>query len=478
MKALWLLFLFCMYFPAYESQASNKAQDLIYDEDFLKQLDALEATHFKATCQSKNQPDIVVLPSDDIHYDTAFLTHLEEVEKQYIAKKNTAPLPPMEFIAPVEETPLEILSSYEEHSKFLIKAFNNAKGTLLLTTYNLSGASVNARSFIDVLNRAIARGVKVYFYYDHTDLKEREINELIEVGVFMADLNIHSKILAVDNNIFACGSYNWLSGPAYEFKSKESTNVLQGEFCKFLKESFWKTLKHYREISYNSSKCFKYDRKFEYKSSEVMELEKGDEVEILSTPQHHEGFFIECFETAKDSLLICAPFISRDNKFLKYILPRPTVVPFLKSGKTLQIFYRAGDDNIDFLYQHFQNISYSNLALTPIDGLHRKSLIVDNKVIAEGSYNWFSSARSLHDDYAYMETSLIFQGPMGDRLIKLFLENHQSSSSTSQRQKKWPTWEKSKQQTREFSSEEEEGSLSSSDCSFSEDEDDFDDYFN
>ncbi|MBS0186121.1 MAG: hypothetical protein JSS34_07270, partial [Proteobacteria bacterium] len=111
---------------------------------------------------------------------------------------------------------------------------------------------------------------------------------------------------------------------------------------------------------------------------------------------------------------------TRDIRHLSSILPRSILDRFLKAKRPLQIFYRADDENIVLLRHYLREfMAHPTLMLVPIDKLHRKTLIADDKYV-EGSFNWLSSARTLEDDYFLMETSFVFTGSTAHKFTEEF----------------------------------------------------------
>lgn len=55
--------------------------------------------------------------------------------------------------------------------------------------------------------------------------------------------------------------------------------------------------------------------------------------------------------------------------------------------------------------------------LTVLSGIHNKTLIIDRRVLIEGSFNWLSAVRDETSQYNRYETSIVIQAPQCERFI-------------------------------------------------------------
>ncbi len=320
------------------------------------------------------------------------------------------------------------LTTPQDHQQYLIDAINSAERSILITSYSLSADMTGRSDLFRAMQSACYRGVHIYLYANEIRLGDRQLDRLERLrNLSFSEAKIHSKLVVVDNKQITCGSYNWLAEP-WRGKSLDASLILESSDLIPEADNIWHVLKKYRTIDFNPHSLRRVENTLKsLGQSEIPFDNLEDSVSILNTPYQHGDLFEACFEQAQRQLTICAPFISTYPGFLQNILPRNMLRSFLNSGKKLNIFCREGDDKIQLLKNHLNQIlsgSYSrlwrNVTLTSVKGLHRKTMFADDDLYIEGSYNWLSSARSLKDPYYYMETSLQFRGTWARELIQEF----------------------------------------------------------
>jgi phosphatidylserine/phosphatidylglycerophosphate/cardiolipin synthase-like enzyme len=320
------------------------------------------------------------------------------------------------------------LNTAEDHQRHLINAIHSAKRSVLITSYNFSANVREGSKLFEAVKAACYRGVKLYFYANTVDIAERNLDSLNRFRNLKFDqTTVHSKLLVVDNKQITCGSYDWLAQP-WNGTSQNASIILEGGELKPVVDRIWHVLKKYRNVDFNLYSFGKVEENLRLLPLLAYHFNNPDDsFEILNTPYQHQDVFEGGFHLAQHQLTLCAPFITGDVRYLEEILPPRRLITFLRSGKKLNIFYRANDEKINRLKGHLdktlsrENLGLrQNVTLTPINGLHRKTLLVDEDQYIEGSYNWLSSARNLDDPYYYMETSLRFTGTWAKELIREF----------------------------------------------------------
>ncbi len=395
-----------------KSDISDK-DEILEDQIFLAAVETLEKKH-----ELQKNLSLSILPnSDDFFSNPEVLNSINKAEEAYLLQKKL--ISPQKAVS--HQINSRLLDIFENHQDHLFDSIKKAKNSILITSHNFSANLKTHRKLFESLREASQKNVKIYLYFNKDSfLKDEEINFLEEAGIKLSNTAVHAKLLIIDKNIITCGSFDWLSNPAYTRQNKDASIILEGKYLNPFIEDIWGTLKKYNQLSYSFHHQEKLERTFSELSSQVFyDDSKNEEFELLTIPHQHDEFFLECLETAKHNITMCSPFITRDKEHLEFIFPKDLLRSFLKDGKILHVFYRANDENLHFLQQHLAEFTVPNLILSPIDNLHRKTLIVDETYI-EGSFNWLSSARSLEDEYALMETSFILKGVKAQTFINTF----------------------------------------------------------
>lgn len=162
----------------------------------------------------------------------------------------------------------------------------------------------------------------------------------------------------------------------------------------------------------------------------------------------HVGTLNRAFEIAKTELIIVSPFISSNaivSDTVKYFLNdnRETVfsikiesvknqlITAVKKGvKVLIITDSTLDTNNNQLKPTAQKgreiIKQSGAQLKLVDGIHSKTIIIDDEIIIDGSFNWFSALRDAQSKYFREESSIVVKGEPAKAMIKKaksYLEN-------------------------------------------------------
>lgn len=179
-----------------------------------------------------------------------------------------------------------------------------------------------------------------------------------------------------------------------------------------LKQNLWDCIKQYASISDEDVP----EWKIEKVSQQLNQTSMGkidDQLTVLTTPWQHQVFFTNCFQQAVHKIIIHTPFITSIREMLSEITPIQEIKSFFQANKILEIVYRTQDLNIkgfmEFMQATFFDYTHC-MVWTPVQNLHKKSIIIDETVATSGSFNWFSSARDLEDDYMLMETTLVLEG--------------------------------------------------------------------
>lgn len=147
-----------------------------------------------------------------------------------------------------------------------------------------------------------------------------------------------------------------------------------------------------------------------------------DTVRRINTLKHHTGTLRRAFEVAKSELIIVSPYISivaieSDDiiSMVKNTISRGVKIIVFTDSK-LDVFQGKLKKNAslgrDALIQN-------GVILKIIDGIHNKSLIVDDDFLVEGSFNWLSAVRDEKNSFSRFETSIVLKDDQAKEPIKM-----------------------------------------------------------
>lgn len=287
--------------------------------------------------------------------------------------------------------------------------FEAPKKSIIITSYNFAASLTDERELFHALRQASSRNVRVQIYFNLSQLNETMTQFLTESRIELIHLKVHSKILAIDDEALTCGSFDWLGSRNSLRIRKDSSLILKGKSVPQLIKNIEKGICTYRTLSLNPRITRSIEERFQKLHSFLLQFCEDVQIELLTTPQHHDRFLKESFNLAQREIELYVPFVTSSRDRLREILPLPILKHFLNSGKKLTIFYRLGDQNITLLQNYIQELESDALVLSHTDNLHRKSLCIDGIIYVEGSYNWLSSARNILDPNYLMETSIILR---------------------------------------------------------------------
>lgn len=317
------------------------------------------------------------------------------------------------------------VSTYAEHLELLQLAFTQAKKTILITSYSINEETFLKANLYELIPAARNRGVKIYIYHNDCKFIDKRVKDfLVRHGIFCEEAYTHSKILAADDNLIVTGSFNWLSTINSKYpESEEGSFVFRGEICADLKKDFWEYIKYYRNQQFANQKAIReFKRDPDHDSAIIYDLDNNTELGYMPSLNQQCGFFQACFEEAKQHIIICSPFISSageyeediDRKVLQKTVARGVKIFFVCSEKS---------DSLNSFRDFLSQVRSPNIYLIPVSNIHLKTIILDNRTIAEGSFNWLSAMRDEQSDYHNHEQTLYVQGAMAKTLIEHFFQS-------------------------------------------------------
>jgi phosphatidylserine/phosphatidylglycerophosphate/cardiolipin synthase-like enzyme len=315
---------------------------------------------------------------------------------------------------------LQLLHTVEEHDSFFFETLSQAQESILITTYTLNYMD---EDLLSLLKAKVTAGIKVWIFSEK--IEENIERDLRSLRIYPCLMPIHAKILGIDNKLVALGSFNWLS--EQEGNSFDPSIVVhnQQNARKILKE-FWDRKADYKELlEFDEEEeedeldhyTHKVNQNYSKNPQPLLISNFPLSIHLLSTPNQHHQFLIDCFKQAEKKIVIHSRFVSKDPQFLTSLLETLNISAFTRKGGRLEIVYQQGSSEEKILKKAFS--PFANISWLPINSLHSKAIIIDEgKWATVGSYNWFSSAFDFQDDYALLETTLVFKGQAGNWLAQ------------------------------------------------------------
>lgn len=176
--------------------------------------------------------------------------------------------------------------------------------------------------------------------------------------------------------------------------------------------------------------------------------ETNHDVIRVSDLKTHVGTLNRAFEIAKTELIIVSPFISsnaiecdtikcfdnnekRKLNSIKIDSVKEQLSTTVNKGVKVIIITDSTldlqDNQLKPVAQKGREIiKQSGAKLKLVNGIHSKTIIIDNDIIIDGSFNWFSALRHENSKYFRNESSIVVKGEPAKAMIKkakTFLEN-------------------------------------------------------
>lgn len=307
-----------------------------------------------------------------------------------------------------------------EHLTLLKDLINSAQEEILITTESIGFIP---REVIASLRAARRQGVKICIYSNKEPVDWLQ-DFFEEEEIRFEQLNIHGKHLIIDRNCVVIGSFNWLSFPDNEVDPDDQSIKIFGNnaYVHKLRGHIYHTLINYSKIFWAKMNDEPYSNFKLDKPLLDLSLDNFSRMLLLTTFQQHEDYLKFICSDAQNSITIYSPFIIYPNAVSRLEM----IAGKLKDGVLLHLFLNQYD-LIDGTSEGYDKISafigrHPKLkgitTISPLQGSHRKTLIVDEVTYSEGSFNWFSSAQSTESDFHNQDTSLVVQGPIVRDLVQ------------------------------------------------------------
>lgn len=333
------------------------------------------------------------------------------------------------------------LTTRQAHVEALEQAVTKAQKTILVTSYGrLFPSLLQTDLFQNLLPAARQRNVRVYFRFNYDTQKESSyvpihpaVQEYCdEQGINVAWVQTHAKIVAVDHALIMMGSFNWLTDLTYPYDPPlNSSLVYEGPAaCKMI-EHIWSVLKYYRNKKFgeykkaNHKKAYLFKRNPYTQRSSSYDLEDGSKLTYIPLIEEHRYKLLEIFQQAQQRIVIVSPFVSRNGpQTYQRDFVRELLEIVLKKNIEICFVCLPEEEGSCRFYLDPLLKSYSNLKFVSYPHLHAKTVIMDDGLIAEGSFNWLLAARDEVSPYHKHEATLACEGPFAREFIEDFYQTN------------------------------------------------------
>jgi len=311
------------------------------------------------------------------------------------------------------------ISTVREHIEALSNAVSSARDQVLITTKGVNHDTLAEADLFRVIPAAVARGVRIYIYDYLDEPIAADILEFFKKNrVIYQQTPTHAKILSYDKRFIAIGSCNWLKcvDRRYPESFYSTTIFTDHRRVRDLADSLWDQIRNYQHIHIHYEMEGLNSRGYGYPPVSY-NIGNGSELTYIPTLRAHQGL-IDIMFAAKRRLIIFSNFPS-DNlvadfsrKEIGDLLRRGVQVVFVCSATAPKL-----NDFEDYLGRLF---NWPNLYLFKFPNIHVLSVIVDDDLYLDGSFNWLSAARDEDDPYHNHEASLMVTGIRGRILVDDF----------------------------------------------------------
>ena len=238
------------------------------------------------------------------------------------------------------------------------------------------------------------------------------------------------------------GSFNWLSVFGQNWPDdSEGTIVCTGKsLCKDLKEDIWGHIRYYRNLQFGNRRALhKFDKNEENRSTIFYHCEGGSNVSYIPTLEQQLAYLQESFERAKSKIVICSPFVSQEEAYLEDFdidVLRKT----LDRGVKIYFVCLAANRGLQKFEQFLFKVQSNQIFLIKVESFHQKTIVIDDKELSEGSFNWLSAARHEEDEFHNHEATLALQGEMAIKTISHFYTSRIGQLVKTAEKENIPAW--------------------------------------
>lgn len=157
-------------------------------------------------------------------------------------------------------------------------------------------------------------------------------------------------------------------------------------------------------------------------------------IERITTLAEHRRLLTRVFETAQERVIVVSPFIS--SSAIKADGVHSLARSATRRGVDVSVYT---DDMLNTTENGavkesaaigIRSMADSGATVHILSGIHHKTLIRDNDLITEGSFNWLSAVRSKGAVHQREERTMVIEGPEATELISKETDTIRSLSRT------------------------------------------------
>lgn len=318
---------------------------------------------------------------------------------------------------------IERISKSDNHIKHLKHGILKATRSIFITSYGVDDEFLERENLYRLLAGAASRGVKIYIY--NGALKPASSNLLSffnQHPLINYDTTFtHSKIFAVDKNMVSVGSYNWL---ANDNSWEDASLCLSGTPCSDLISLLWRDLKHYRNYQFeNIHGIAEYENNFQNDHIYPYKLDPSTDLAYIHSLKSHRNFIKNILQNASYKIVFCVPFINKDSGYQKDFTKR-LLNQALRRNVSIYFICRQNDPNfLEFKHYLGDLLNSELMHFITMPNIHLKTVLVDDQLITEGSFNWLSASRDENSCFHNHEVTLALGGSASKKLIQDFYKS-------------------------------------------------------
>lgn len=248
---------------------------------------------------------------------------------------------------------------------------------------------IDSEKVADGFIAAKKRGVNVRLVTDERSLRKRAYKKITAAGIPVINDDkkgfMHNKFCIVDGKYVWTGSYNITDNCAYRnnnnailIASPELANIYDDEFREMFERQIFKNKKEARPLSFSGNPYF-------------VKIGQSNINAYFSPDNDVEDIIVKRIQKAKKSIYFMA-FSFTSDPIGEAMIER------FKNGVSVQgLFEKNGSNTKESEYKKFQVEGISVKTDRNPRNMHHKVIIIDEKIVITGSYNYSKNA-SKHND--------------------------------------------------------------------------------